>query len=65
MTGRIRRLIKVNHTGAHVGLQITLQRRATGWNGGEVAGANEHYRIRTTVSASSTQDLAVNDARRE
>lgn len=54
MTGRVRRLIQVDHTRANEGLQITLERRATGGDRSEMAGPDKNYIIRTIVSASST-----------
>lgn len=49
MTGRVRRLVKVDDTGADVGLQITLERGSASRNRGEVAGANKHC-VATLVS---------------
>lgn len=36
------RLVQVDHARADVGLQVTLQGRSTGRDGGEVTGADEH-----------------------
>lgn len=44
MTGRVGRLVKVDDTGADVGLQVTAQRRGASRDRGEVTGPNEHYK---------------------
>lgn len=43
MTGWVGRLVQVNHTGIDVGLQVTLERRATGGNRGKVTGSDKNY----------------------
>lgn len=42
VTGRVGGLVEVDHTGADVRLEVTLERRSTGRDWGEVAGANKH-----------------------
>lgn len=42
MTGGVGRLVQVDNTGTDVGLQVTLKRRSTSRDRGEVTGANEH-----------------------
>jgi hypothetical protein len=43
VTGRVRRLVQVDNTGADVGLEITAQRRRTSGDRGEVTSPDEHY----------------------
>lgn len=42
MTGWVGGLVKVDNTRADVGLQVTLERRGTGRDWGEVAGSDHH-----------------------
>jgi hypothetical protein len=44
VTGRVRRLVKVDDTGADVRLQVTVNRRGASRDRGEVTGPNEHYK---------------------
>ena len=43
MTGRVGRLVQVNHTGIDVGLQVTLKRRAAGGNWSEMTSSGKNY----------------------
>lgn len=43
MTGRVGRLVQVDHTGVDVGLQVTLERRATGRNWCKMTGPHKNY----------------------
>lgn len=45
MTGRVGRLVKVDDTGADVGLQVTAQRRGASRDRCEVTGPNEQLLI--------------------
>lgn len=42
VTGGVGGLVQVDDTGANVGLKVTLKRRSTSRDRGEVTGANEH-----------------------
>jgi len=42
VTGRVGGLVKVDNTGADVGLEVTLQGRGTSRDWCEVTGSNEH-----------------------
>lgn len=53
MTGRVGRLVKVDDTGADVGLQVTAQGRGASRDRGEVTGPNEHYK-KKSMSAGQT-----------
>jgi hypothetical protein len=43
MTGWVGRLVKVDHTGIDIRLQVTFQGGATGGDWGEVTSSNEDY----------------------
>lgn len=52
VTGRVGGLVEVDDTGADVGLKVTLKRRGTSRNRGEVTGANKHYIMTGLTNAS-------------
>jgi len=54
VTGGVGRLVQVDNTGADVGLQVTLKRRSTSRDRGEVTGANEHCAGRKKLDVSIT-----------
>jgi hypothetical protein len=43
VTGRVRRLVEVDDTGADVGLEVTAKGRGASGNRGEVTSPDEHY----------------------
>jgi hypothetical protein len=45
MTGRVRGLVEVNHTGANVRLEVPFERCAAIGNGCKVTGANKYYNL--------------------
>ena len=60
MTGRVGRLVKVDDTGADVGLQVTAQGGGTSGDRGEVTGTDEHY---GKLSMSASQEWRLGSIR--
>jgi hypothetical protein len=57
VTGRVGGLVQVDHTRVDVGLQVTLERRATGGDRGEMTSSNKDYPEQIDISMDFTLDI--------